>query len=151
MEQLCKISSNNSKIGEFVINISKLEQSLKDEKLDKKTIIEILENLIKFFVENKKDSFHEINSKFLKIKNIELEISKEEKIKSVIKENITKKSTIYLILAHIVLITIGTAGVYAAQYYGLPLEIQGMVFLAVIVTPIILIWINRLKKKFEND
>ena len=140
-----------TQIGEFVINISKLEQSLKDEKIDKKIIIEILENLIEFFVENKKDSFQEINSKFLKIKNVELEISKEEKIISLIKENIIKKSTIYLAIAHIALIIIGSGGVLAAQHYNLAIEIQAMIFLAVTVTPIILIWVNRLKKKFESD
>lgn len=143
------ISKLETPISEFVTNISKLEIALKGEKIDKKLIITILEELIVFLSQNKKDSFQEINSKFSAVKDVELETSREEKIITVFKETITKKSSIYLMIIHVVLIGVGIISIPISEYFKLSIEIQAMAFLAIAVAPLGIIWANKLRKKLD--
>lgn len=145
------IPSLETSIGIFVKNISKLKHALNNEIVEKKEILKILEELIKFFILNKIDNFQEINTKFLVLDDVELPLSKRDKIKSIIKEYINKKSTVNLFIVHIVFIGLGASTVLILDYFKFSPEIQIIAVLPITITPIMLIWVNRLRKLLGTD
>lgn len=139
------ITSLENNIREFVDNIKKLESAIEIDKIEKVDIVIILQELIKFFDAQKKDSFNEINIKFSTIRDIPPKIRMEEKMKRKIIESMHKKSTKQHIIINGLLIVSGISSIMILRSYNIQAEAQIVAFVGITISPLIVYWLKMLK------